>query len=97
MSRGTYDRLRWDFNYALCQYQLYFTLFRSVEYTSSDFDLWFRRDVQGYAETEFYEDLSAFTVAFWMKTSSQDIETGTVFSYAYGSEESKFVVVGIFY
>ena len=58
-------------------------------YLSNDFDLSFNRDIQGFAETAFYQHLREFTVAFWMKTSSADIESGTVFSYAYDDEKSK--------
>ena len=58
-------------------------------FTSNNFDLSFDREIQGFAETSFYQELSEFTASFWMKTSSEDIETGTMMSYAFGSEESK--------
>jgi len=50
----------------------------------------FDRNVQGYAETEFYQDLRAFTASFWLKV-KKEIETGTVMSYSFGDEDCKFV------
>ena len=48
----------------------------------SNFDLVFDRNVQGYAESHLDNELSAFTLAFWMKGSKEDLEAGTVASYA---------------
>ena len=55
---------------------------------SDNFDLVFDRKVQGYADTEFYQDLHAFTISFWLKV-KKDLDTGTVMSYSYGNEECK--------
>lgn len=57
---------------------------RSVD----NFDLVFDRGVQGYAETSFHRDLDEFTAAFWVKASSEDIEAGTVLSYAVGDDSN---------
>lgn len=56
-------------------------------HASNDFDLVFDRKVQGYAETDFYQELKEFTASFWLKV-KKDVETGTIMSYSYGSEES---------
>ena len=48
----------------------------------TNFDLVFDREVQGYAESHLDNELSAFTLAFWMKGSKEDLEAGTVVSYA---------------
>ena len=50
----------------------------------------FDRKVQGYADTEFYQDLRAFTISFWLKV-KKDLDTGTVMSYSYGNEECKYI------
>jgi len=54
----------------------------------SNFDLVFDRDVQGYAESHLDNELSAFTLAFWMKGSKEDLEAGTIASYAVNVGES---------
>lgn len=42
----------------------------------------FDRKVQGYSESHLDNDLFAFTLAFWMKGHEDDIEAGTIVSYA---------------
>eukprot|EP00111_Clytia_hemisphaerica_P006027 TCONS_00017431-protein len=56
-------------------------------YNSNDFDLVFDRQLQGYAETQFYQDLNSFTASFWLKV-KKEMDTGTIMSYSYGNEES---------
>eukprot|EP00794_Sanderia_malayensis_P007132 gene7132-7937_t len=50
--------------------------------TNTDFDLEFNRDVQTFSEASLHNDLSAFTVSFWMKGRADDLESGTILSYA---------------
>ena len=47
-----------------------------------NFDLVFDREVQGYSEAHLDNQLSAFTLSFWMKGVPDDIEAGTAVSYA---------------
>lgn len=56
------------------------------ERTKNDFDLTFDRSVQGYAENTFHQDLTEFTISFWTKVSSEELESGTVMSYAYEND-----------
>ncbi|XP_065668355.1 sushi, von Willebrand factor type A, EGF and pentraxin domain-containing protein 1 isoform X2 [Hydra vulgaris] len=56
--------------------------------TASNFDLLFDRTVQGYAKSTISELIDEFTVAFWLKTSPTEIESGTVLSYAIGDGDS---------
>ena len=65
-----------------------YTFLSRAAYQSNDFDLVFDRKVQGYADTEFYQDLRAFTVSFWLKV-MKDLDTGTIMSYAFGDDECK--------
>ena len=50
--------------------------------TKDNFDLIFDRTVQGFAESSFHKPIQEFTIAFWVKVSSEDTEAGTVLSYA---------------
>lgn len=73
-----------------CWFILLFKIYFIV-HSSNNFDLVFNRNVQGYAETEFYQDLKAFTVSFWLKV-KKEMETGTVMSYSFGDEDCKFPI-----
>ena len=55
-------------------------------YTKDDFDLVFDRTVQSFAESTLHQHLTDFTISFWVKVSSEDLESGTVLSYAVGDD-----------
>lgn len=55
-------------------------------YAKDDFDLTFDRTVQSFAEATLHQHLTDFTISFWVKVSSEDLESGTVLSYAVGDD-----------
>lgn len=62
---------------------LEFTGFHFLSELSSDFDLHFDRTKgRGTSIVEMRQELRAFTVAFWLKVSEDEVNPGTPISYA---------------